>query len=612
MKKRILTACIGLATMLMSCFTACGNNTPPVDNPVEEKPPVTELQDGTITFDDAVCESIIDMENSGTVDIATASNGADVTYTVADDDVERLSNAFDGKLTIASDGTIQGSYNAIKRFKVDIIASAEKCEEVTAEITISVVNPHLTYAGSQLADARVGTEYATSVAVIGESVDADYDLEDGELPAGLELSDDGTITGIPEIVGRGEPFTVTASARGYSDTTAEFVIDVVIDHSAAPGTPGKIVRFGGEEPISLKDYYVGGSYVNQGGIATGYTLNNNPITYTLADGSNLPEGLVLYPNGALIGKTDVIGEYKFDVVARAMDCEDVTGTFTLNVMSPQVIYELPTIGPITRGEAADVDISTATTSEGDEGIVYSMTAEDAAVLLNNYGLTVTQDGHITGVPTDVTASMNFRVTASKEGFTPVTVTVYLTINEPLQTAESNIFEAELTNLMGKQGTGYSASPTGTGLIDKTNENAHGGAFLSYLHNSTITIEFVVYAEEALDNVPLYLSLGSELGTVTFEPDNLGIYTYVGRDTSGARTTVSYSGQSVSGGNQTYAGFSEIRCGSVNLAQGWNVIQIAVLDNDLRGDGIPGGPGLDYIRLDTTGTVKWIPLTYNLD
>ena len=42
-----------------------------------------------------------------------------------------------------------------------------------------------------------------------------------------------------------------------------------------------------------------------------------------------------------------------------------------------------------------------------------------------------------------------------------------------------------------------------------------------------------------------------------------------------------------------------------------VIQIAVLTNDLRGAGSTGGPGIDYIRLDTTG-IEWIPLTFNMD
>ena len=107
---------------------------------------------------------------------------------------------------------------------------------------------------------------------------------------------------------------------------------------------------------------------------------------------------------------------------------------------------------------------------------------------------------------------------------------------------------------------------------------------------------------------MYLCLGSEIGNVTFTPSVLGVYTYVGNTTSGSKTTVNYGSVTVSGGS-TYTGFSEYKFGSVNLAEGWNVIQIAVHTNTLR-DGLIGGPGLDYIRLDTSAALKWVPYTFN--
>ena len=150
MKKSFIAVCAGVFMAISLCFApACSDK----ENEVPDET-VPELQEGTITFEDAICESIINEENSGTVAVATASNGAAVTYSVSEEEAERFANAFDGKLSIASDGTIQGAYDAIKRFKVDVTASAEKCDAVTAEITVSVVNPHLTYSGRTLADAR--------------------------------------------------------------------------------------------------------------------------------------------------------------------------------------------------------------------------------------------------------------------------------------------------------------------------------------------------------------------------------------------------------------------------------------------------------------------------
>ena len=131
-----------------------------------------------------------------------------------------------------------------------------------------------------------------------------------------------------------------------------------------------------------------------------------------------------------------------------------------------------------------------------------------------------------------------------------------------------------------------------------------------MHNDTITLEFVIYAEEAVTNASLYIAAGSEMGTVTFTPSSLGIYTYVGRTATGSKTTVNYGSVSVSGGKE-YTTFNEYKFGAVSLVKGWNVIQIAVHTNTLRGGNI-GGPGVDYIKVDTSVSLKWIPCTYNMN
>lgn len=600
MKKAFLAVCMGIVTFCATCFAAACT---PTDNTGEGPEPSVELQEGTITFLDATCESIINEENSGTVDIAEASNGAEVTYSLSEEEAEKLSNAFGGALSIASDGTIQGAYDELKSFKVDVTANAEKCPSVTAEIKISVVNPYLKYSGKTLIDAREGIDYAASVALAEDGKDVTYSLE-GTLPEGLSMDKNGTITGVPTKVGPGEPFAVKASAKGYSATTAEFVIDVVIDHVSE--APSKIVKFESDETVALTDAFIGSYYVNQSGIATGSSLNNNNIIYTLAEGSTLPEGFTLYSNGALFGSSDEMGEFTFEVIASAYQCQPVSCTFSLNVKATMVQYASIN-GVITKGEQTQYPINTAVAADGVK-VTYSMTESDAKALKDNYGLTVTEEGYLTGVPTKVVEQMNFKVTASAEGYTENTVTMYFRINEPLQAPANGRFEAEYTDLTGKAGTGWSASPTGKNLIDYTFAEASGGAFLNYLHNDTITIEFVIWADEAANNVPLYLCLGSEIGNATFTPSVFGVYTYAGDKATGTRTTVNYGSVTVSGGS-TYSGFKEYQFGTVNLVQGWNVIQLAVHTNTLR-DGLIGGPGVDYIRFDTDVVLEWVPYTFN--
>lgn len=587
-------ACIVAATALIGCT--------PDDT---ERP--TELENGTITYENATCEAIINVSDSGTVATAFASNGATVSYSIAEAEATKLGNAFDQTLSIDADGTIKGTAAKLGRIKVNITASAEKCESVTAEITVAVVNPYLEFKGRTLADARVGLPYASSIAYVeNEDVTPAYRLI-GSLPQGLSFdAETGTITGTPTKVGPGTPFTVQATAAGFSATRADFAIDVILDHVSE--APSKIINFGATDGAkTLDDAYVDVQYVNPSGVAgSAAALNNNAVTYTLAEGSELPEGLTLYPNGAIIGKASSRVDARFSITATAGACEPVTREFILAVKPQRIKYESVS-GVLVKGEAANYDIATADAGEGVE-IRYTMPEQKAAALKAEYGIQITPDGRVTGTPTKVVKQMNFDVTAEADGFSPRTVTMWFRINEPLQAATGNRFEAEYTELTGKNGTGYSSSPSAEGMIDKSDITSNG-AFINYMHNDTITLEFAVYAEAAAENVPLYFALGSELGNITVNPQSLGIYHYVGNTASGTRTAVAYGSATISGG-ATYTSFNEYRFGSVSLVQGWNVIQLAVHKNSLN-RGATGGPGVDYMRLDTNVSVKWIPCTFNI-
>lgn len=603
MKNKVFISVILAIVMMLTCFVSC---VPTEDNSSVDAP----LQEGVITYEDAVCEVIKGIKDSGTVATATASNGAAISYSMTEEEVGKLNNAFKSKLQVTSEGAIVGQYDDVKKFKVDITASAEKCEPVTAEMTISVINPYLNYAGRQLADAKVDVPYASSVAyVLDEDVQVTYSLASKQkLPEGLTMSSDGTITGTPTQVGPGAPFIVKAKAKGFSDTEREFTIDVVLDHKSE--TVSKIVNFGDANGVKeLATAYVGSQYVNQAGVAgTASALNGNNITYTLAEGTTLPEGIALYPNGAIIGKADVRTECEFSVTASATGCEPLTRSFKLAVKPMRIRFEALR-GELTKGEAANYNIAKADAGEGVQ-ITYTMTKEDADKLSAEYGLAVTPEGIVTGTPTKVTKLMFFKVTAEAEGFTPTTVEISFRINEPLQAPANGKFEAEYIDLTGKNGTGYSASPSGTDMIDGAlAEMTSNGYFVNYMFNDTITLEFVIYAEADVTNAKLYLALGSEIGTVTFTPSDFGVYTYVGQTPTGTKTTVNYGSMRVSGGNQ-YTSFDEYQAGTVSLKQGWNVIQLAVHTNTLRG-GMIGGPGVDYIRVDTSVALKWIPCSYNV-
>lgn len=214
MKKKVFISVILAIVMMLTCFVSC---VPTQDTSSSVDAP---LQEGVITYEDAVCEVIKGVKDSGSVAKATASNGAPISYSITEEEAGKLNTAFGGALQVTSEGAIVGQYDAVKKFKVDITASAEKCEPVTAEMTVSVINPYFNYAGRQLADARVDLPYAASVAyVLDEDVQVTYSLSSKQkLPEGLTMSSDGTITGTPTQVGPGTPFLVKAKGKGFSDT----------------------------------------------------------------------------------------------------------------------------------------------------------------------------------------------------------------------------------------------------------------------------------------------------------------------------------------------------------------------------------------------------------
>ena len=105
-----LLAVIFAAILAASVFVGC--------SPSEDNGLPTELEDGTITYANGTCESIIGVADSGTVATAVASNGAAVSYSIEESEAKKLGNAFDNTLSIATDGAIKGAAAKLDRKSV--------------------------------------------------------------------------------------------------------------------------------------------------------------------------------------------------------------------------------------------------------------------------------------------------------------------------------------------------------------------------------------------------------------------------------------------------------------------------------------------------------------
>lgn len=89
----------------------------------------------------------------------------------------------------------------------------------------SEVEREMVISTSSLEDAKVGSEYSRKLTAGGGSAPYQWSVDAGTLPAGLDLSTGGTITGTPSEAGS-KTFTVKATDSAGKSATKEFTIVV--------------------------------------------------------------------------------------------------------------------------------------------------------------------------------------------------------------------------------------------------------------------------------------------------------------------------------------------------------------------------------------------------
>lgn len=175
--------------------------------------------------------------------------------------------------------------------------------EANSAVASNGINPNK-FVGSALASGEQGKSYSASVASSDFGSGATYKIVDGELPAGLSLNSNGTISGTPTVTGS-YAFTVKASSSGYISKEAQFTL--TIDSTFSIDTATNNLQVG-----KAFDGYVESTYFT--------TANFDSITYAVNDDS-LPEGLTIdEATGKISGTPTKAGTYKANIT--------VTGTKT--------------------------------------------------------------------------------------------------------------------------------------------------------------------------------------------------------------------------------------------------------------------------------------------
>ena len=225
-------------------------------------------------------------------------------------------------LTLSLDGTISGiPLKECIDYPFTVVASAlgYKDTELTFNISVFI---DLEFFGKTLATGKIGTPFIDKVVPVNSTQQVTYLLKDPlSLPQGLTLTESGTIVGTPLKAITDATFIIIASADYCEPVEAEYKITIGLAFN-------EIILPDGKED---QQYYTTVDAA-QGAAVT---------TYSIKEGSLLPEGLTLSENGTITGTPTKAGVYNFTVLANATGFEGDETELTLYVANADIIEPAP-------------------------------------------------------------------------------------------------------------------------------------------------------------------------------------------------------------------------------------------------------------------------------
>ena len=269
------------------------------------------------------------------------------------------------------------------------------------------------------------------------------------LPAGLTLSEDGTISGKPTAEAR-LSFTVNATYGGAAGETVSQTFTITI-----AGEGGAIIYEAEDNALTA---YIGKAYEGDVAKARIYdpygdeSTQYPDIAYTLANGSRLPAGLTLNSDGSITGTPDKeCKDYAFTVTASALGYRDTEFEFKISVLYP-LTYETKALADGSYGKPYLAEVGTA---ECDAPVTYTL--KEGSFLPK--GLQLSSGGYIVGVPSEA-CTATFTVIASSPYAAPAEAEYTLKINPTFDSATKLPY--------GKAGEAYVGSvATAQGSFDIT-------------------------------------------------------------------------------------------------------------------------------------------------
>ncbi len=232
-------------------------------------------------------------------------------------------------LTLSTNGTLSGTPSAAGTFSFTVQVVDAGAFSATSARTITV-KPELLLGESTLPTGTAGTPYTALFTASGGTPPYQFRKYAGQIPAGLTLSADGTLSGTPTARGSGTFIVQVSDANGVTDER-QFTLSIQGAASTPSPTTPTPDPTASPTPVAtapviltskLPRAHVGKKYA-------ALLRASTPGIWRVTSGK-LPKGLRLKVNGSVSGKPRKVGKYRFTVAVTVGD-QSAYRTFRLVV-----------------------------------------------------------------------------------------------------------------------------------------------------------------------------------------------------------------------------------------------------------------------------------------
>ena len=265
--------------------------------------------------------------------------------------VEELSGSWDSEndCVILADGTESATqwYSVRMSAKAVLYGGADTTTQMNGYSLLSVDSTTISCGTTELTATQnlsFGADLSLADGVLTDGSFVDYSITDGSLPDGIELDEvTGELSGETSETGT-YTFTVEYLIDGYVEKSATFTLTVDAAFGIADGSD------------DLTALVVGEDFLAQLTSSVYTTASYDTVSYALADGSSLPDGLELDSlTGLISGTPTTAGTYDVTIVLTASSTSEDTGSGS----STETVTAEATFTFIVTGEAAEEDDETA-------------------------------------------------------------------------------------------------------------------------------------------------------------------------------------------------------------------------------------------------------------